>query len=762
MEKQKLFSILLACLVALAFMACEDSIAVAGNGSGGEAGGGAGGGTGGNGAGTGGNGGIGNYADLDIFVLDVSHDTDWDYMIVGRDGSSIFINVDANNDIPTRMFIRADRNSDVGFTILFKENGMPDKMIAEDHIIYFGNFRGYQFDMAIIYPNNSVEYFFDIQTHTNWDSFNEISIQGRFVRRLLSVVNHAVGVASCAVTPFFPPAVKKCAAYVVQQAVNIVARPIVNSLTGNVANTFMYALDCAGDGFLAPLACLNAFSSAASTLSNIDLNFANPRVALINEAIRTIDDDRHIIIPGSVTGVTLNLNALNLPLGGTAALIATVQPFIAANRAVVWSSSNPGVATVNSNGMVTAIAAGSANITATTAEGNRTATSVVTVAAGDGNGGDGNDDDTIGTPFIVRTVSASPGHTATIRADGSLWTWGSNVSGQLGDGTTTHRHTPVQVQPGTTWLSVATGGGHAEATGGAPSFPRGPHGLTVAIKADRSLWIWGHNMWGQLGDGTTVNRSIPVQVQPGATWASVSAGGGHIAAIRTDGSLWAWGRNHHGQLGDGTTIDRDVPVRIGADNNWAYVSVGFFHTMAIRTDGSLWAWGENRFRQLGDGTQTNRHTPVQVSGMTWSSVSAASSHNVAIRTDGSLWAWGTNRFGELGDGTTTNRYIPIQVQPGTTWASVSAASSHTAAIRTDGSLWAWGDNWRGQLGDGTTIDRHAPVQIRSGTTWTSVSSSSHTAGIRGGTVWTWGDNSFGQLGDDTTTDRHTPAQVIMR
>ena len=282
---------------------------------------------------------------------------------------------------------------------------------------------------------------------------------------------------------------------------------------------------------------------------------------------------------------------------------------------------------------------------------------------------------------------------------------------------------------------------------------------TVAIKTDGSLWAWGDNQGGQLGDGTgggdwwedSNNRHIPTRIGTGFEWVSVSSGQFRTVAIRTDGSLWAWGWNHHGLLGDGTTTSRNIPIRIGTATNWESVSAGLSHTAAIKTDGSLWAWGDNRDGQLGDGTITtlddngnivennNRNIPVQVGTATnWASVSAGQIHTVAIRTDGSLWAWGGNQNGQLGDGTggsglwvwdesshRHNRHIPTRIGTGFEWISVSAGSGHTVAIRTDGSLWAWGGNESGQLGDGTggrgwwdesrhRHNRHTPTRIGTG------------------------------------------------
>jgi alpha-tubulin suppressor-like RCC1 family protein len=279
---------------------------------------------------------------------------------------------------------------------------------------------------------------------------------------------------------------------------------------------------------------------------------------------------------------------------------------------------------------------------------------------------------------------------------------------------------------------------------------------------DGALWAWGRNQYGQIGDGTTVMRTSPVQVGTLTTWVSVDAGGEYNLAIKADGTLWSWGGNSYGSLGDGTTIGKTFPVQVGTASNWISVSAGDRSSYGIRSDGTLWAWGWNAYGQLGDGTTTQRNSPVQIgSGTTWVKVSAGYSHVVALKADGTLWAWGDNSNGQLGDGTLTNRLAPVQIGTATNYTSIAAAYSWTSALRSDGTLWAWGDNGAGSLGDGTTTQRTAPVQIGTATDWVSISVASFTslALKSNGTLWAWGENGFGTMGNGTITSSYFPVQI---
>jgi alpha-tubulin suppressor-like RCC1 family protein len=281
------------------------------------------------------------------------------------------------------------------------------------------------------------------------------------------------------------------------------------------------------------------------------------------------------------------------------------------------------------------------------------------------------------------------------------------------------------------------------------------------------LWLWGLNDFGKLGDNTVTNKSSPVQtISSGTNWKQVSAGENYVTSIKTDGTLWLWGQNNRGQLGDNSIINRSSPVQtVSGGATWKQVSAGYSHTAAIKTDGTLWIWGGNLSGQLGDNTRTLKSSPVQTisGGTNWKQVSAGNDYTAAIKTDGTLWLWGNADSGQLGDNTVADKSSPVQtISGGTNWKQVVCGDSHTAAIKTDGTLWLWGANLSGQLGDITVTNKSSPVQtISGGTNWKQVVCKlNHTASIKtDNTLWVWGNGSNGRLGDNSITSKSSPIQT---
>ncbi|WES98168.1 T9SS type A sorting domain-containing protein [Chryseobacterium arthrosphaerae] len=287
---------------------------------------------------------------------------------------------------------------------------------------------------------------------------------------------------------------------------------------------------------------------------------------------------------------------------------------------------------------------------------------------------------------------------------------------------------------------------------------------SLGLKNDGTLWAWGDNYDGSLGDGTFIDRYTPVKIGSSANWTKICAGLTHAAGIKTDGTLWTWGYNYNGQLGDGTTIKRNTPAQIGSDTDWITIAGGNAHTVAIKMDGTLWAWGDNRWGQLGDGTNVNKSVPIQVGTATdWKSVASKGNHTLAIKTDGTLWGWGDNTYGQLGNGTLTASNVPVQIGTSANWVAAEGARLSSIGIKTDGTLWTWGDNRWGQLGDGTLISKIVPTQIGTETDWQNFSigfNSSTIATKTDGTLWTWGYNALGQLGDGTQIHRSVPTLML--
>jgi len=296
------------------------------------------------------------------------------------------------------------------------------------------------------------------------------------------------------------------------------------------------------------------------------------------------------------------------------------------------------------------------------------------------------------TPTQVTTetdwlcVDAGGYHCLAIKNTGTLWTWGSNDSGQLGLGMfATDQNIPTNVSSETDWVNISAGNSHS-----------------MAIKNTGTLWAWGSDSYGQLGIDDFYLPGPPVQVTTEIDWSIVVAGDDHTLAIKTTGTLWAWGRNNYGQLGLGNTTNKTIPTRVNTRIDWSMLAAGHEHSLALKTNGTFWAWGNNNYGQLGLGdVYVTRKTPTQVTAETdWSRITAGYNHSIGIKNDNSLWISGNSET-----------QVPTQQTTLSDWIFSAAGLYYTLGIKTNGTLWAWGNNSEGQLGLGDAIGRDSPALV---------------------------------------------------
>jgi alpha-tubulin suppressor-like RCC1 family protein len=334
----------------------------------------------------------------------------------------------------------------------------------------------------------------------------------------------------------------------------------------------------------------------------------------------------------------------------------------------------------------------------------------------------------------------------------TLYAWGNNGNGRLGDGTVVNKSSPVSVVGGfTDWIQVSGGSIN-----------------NLGLRANGTVWAWGSNTFGTLGDGTLVTRSSPVSVVGGFTdWIQVSGGNAYSLGLRANGTAWAWGIASNGRLGDNTIAARSSPVSVvGGYTDWIQVSAGGAHSLGLRANGTAWAWGLGTDGRLGDDTVVTKSSPVSVIGgfTDWIQVDGGFSHSVGLRANGTAWAWGSNGSGRLGDGTAVDKSSPVSIIGGfTDWIQVDGGSLHSLGVRANGTAWAWGSGANGRLGDGTIVSKSSPVSVIGGyTDWIQVSGGEfNSVGLRAnGTAWAWGLGTDGRLGDGTIVTKSSPVSVV--
>ena len=366
-------------------------------------------------------------------------------------------------------------------------------------------------------------------------------------------------------------------------------------------------------------------------------------------------------------------------------------------------------------------------------------------------------------PFeVTYQVSAEGMHTCGLKPDGTAYCWGSNSWGELGDGSLIDRSVPVTiVNPGSvTWASISSGFNHS-----------------CGLSASGDAYCWGDNSSGQLGNGNTSSNSAPVAVaNPGSgPWTAISAGYFHTCGVTSAGDAYCWGQNRYGELGNGSLSDSSIPVAVttSVSVTWASIAVGRYHTCGLTTGGEAYCWGENTYSQgaLGDGSFASSSVPVAVvnpDAITWASITAGGQHSCGVSTGGEAYCWGNNIDYQLGNIDAASSTVPATIPnpEAVAWASISAGAngSHTCATSTGGELYCWGENSLGQLGRGTTIDSYVPVAVtRPGLArWASVDAGqAHTCGTTtDGDIFCWGYSEYGQLGDGRTVDSSVPVRVL--
>jgi alpha-tubulin suppressor-like RCC1 family protein len=345
-----------------------------------------------------------------------------------------------------------------------------------------------------------------------------------------------------------------------------------------------------------------------------------------------------------------------------------------------------------------------------------------------------------------KLISAGWIHSCIVTGPGVVKCWGSNESGRLGDGSGVAHSTPVQVAGLTSgFVAVAAGTSH-----------------TCALRGDGVVLCWGKNQAGQLGDGTTIDRAVPVAVFTNAT--SIDARGGVTCATNATGDAYCWGDNTNGQLGDGTTTERHSPVMVATSIKFSEITVGNDHVCGLSLSQAAYCWGDNSKGQLGDNGTADSTSPVAPKslGANLASLTTGRSHTCAATASGDTQCWGNNGYGQVGDGTTASRIAPTAVSgPLANTTLLSAGEYHTCAVTTTGTAWCWGRNDSGQLGIGTTTGKSAPAKLGTLSDVVAISAGdTHTCALKNtGAAACWGANTFGQLGDGSTVGTPSPTVV---
>ena len=282
---------------------------------------------------------------------------------------------------------------------------------------------------------------------------------------------------------------------------------------------------------------------------------------------------------------------------------------------------------------------------------------------------------------------------------------------------------------------------------------------SLILKGDGTIWAWGDNFYGQLGDGTKIQQNVPVQVKELSNITRIAAGNGYSIALKADGTVWSWGSNGFGQLGDGTYNNKSIPVQTTGLTDVIEIAAGPEHVVALKKDGTVWIWGSF------PGVSSTK--PIKVQDIAdIKEIAAGHGFNLAVKKDGTVWAWGNNSYGQLGLNHKNNPVLPpSKISNLSNIVSVTAGMTSSYALDVDGKVYAWGSNVWGELGDGTSSEKLQPIQVPELIDIEEISSgfiARHClARKKDGSVYVWGYNSFGQLGNGTTTSSNKPIKITL-
>lgn len=347
-------------------------------------------------------------------------------------------------------------------------------------------------------------------------------------------------------------------------------------------------------------------------------------------------------------------------------------------------------------------------------------------------------------PLHWTKVAAGDRHTLAIRSDGTLWAWGDNYFGQLGDGTFEDRLEPVQVGSDTNWKDVYAGSHHS-----------------MALKINGRLWAWGANETGQLGNNSQENSPSPLAIG-NAIWNQMALGDLFSVGLQSNGTVWAWGANFWGQVGvSDSPINYLTPQQVGDDTDWVSIATGSHHTLAKKANGSLWGWGSSYIDQLFVVHNALQFSPIEITTTaqhTWTSMSCGD-HVLALKPNGKLCGWGSNLFSELGNPAIPDPADLIYLLGNDTWQMVEASPGISTGIKSNGTLWAWGNNSESQLPFGNVSVYNTPTQVGTDSDWKFVTTGMyHGLALKtNNALWSWGQPEY--IGNGTATGPGTPVLI---